>query len=201
VTIFILKHLHWGYWILFGCYLYAMIYRSIKVRTVYKAARSYGSTGMVSGEWRSFDILLQQVKETYRQGMVDAAENRIDEIWIQFRSQVSSHIEAVRGYVNALILWGFAGTLFGSFMALFQMGQVLTQSSVSARIAGTAGILRDALSLAMITSLVASVIAAIAITWLCVEIQSRWVTGVASILNDSIFKVYKSTPQVTDIKD
>ena len=64
---------------------------------------------------------------------------RIDEIWIQFRAKVASHPEAVRGYVSALILWGFAGTLFGSFMALFQMGEALTQPSVSARITGRSG--------------------------------------------------------------
>ena len=158
MTIFILKHLHWCYWLLFGGYLYAMIYRSIKVRTIYKAAKSNNPNKVFVREWKIFDELLKQAKEAYQAGIKEAAENRIDEIWIQFRARVSSHPEAVRGYVSALILWGFAGTLFGSFMALFQMGQALTQPSVSARIAGTAGILRDALSLAMITSLVASVI-------------------------------------------
>ena len=191
MTIFILKNLHWGYLLLFTGYLFAIIYRSVKVWSIYSIGRSYIGDNTGAMKWPPFDELFGQAQEAYENGITEAADNRIDEIWIQFQAQVGSYQETVKGYVNALILWGFAGTLFGSFMALFQMGETLTQPSVSARIAGTAGVLRDALSLAMLTSLLASVIGALAITFLCSGLQAKWVNGVASLLNDRIYRIFQ----------
>jgi len=165
---------------------------------VYSAGREYEPDSPTSPEWEQFDGLLHQARTEYHFGNTEAAENRIDEIWIQFRSKVSSHPEAVSGYVNALILLGFAGTLFGSFMALFEMGGVLTRASVVERIAGTAGILRDALSLAMLTSLVSSAIGCAVITYLCLGFLNRWVNRTASILNEQIYRIYETDTQSKD---
>ena len=192
MTIFILKNLHWAWWILIGGYLLAMIHRSVKLWFTYNEGRNYPKPELSTSEWQQFDNLLGQVRNAYNAGNKEAAENRIDEIWNQYYASIVASKESISGYVNALILWGFAGTLFGSFMALFQMGNALTLPSVSARIAGTAGILRDALSLAMLTSLLSSIIGAVVITFLCSGFLNRWIHRIASILNDQIHEIQVS---------
>jgi hypothetical protein len=191
MTFFIIKHLHWGYWLLYSAYLFIIINKMTRVWAIYSAGCDYKTSRARTPEWKMFDNLIFQAREAYREGNKDAADNRIDELWIQFRATISSLSDSVSGYINAVILWGFAGTLFGSFVALFQMGEALVQPSVSARIAGTAGILRDSLSLAMLTSLLSSIIGAIAITFMCSGIQSKWINGIASILNNQVYDILK----------
>jgi len=89
----------------------------------------------------------------------------IDAIWSEVECHVSVHFTAVNGYVNTLILVGFAGTIFGSIGAFNEMFQGLAKGETAAIV--FVGSWNNGLATALYTSLGAAAIGGIMITIVC----------------------------------
>lgn len=92
----------------------------------------------------------------------------IDAIWADFDGRISSCSTTLNGYVSALVLVGFAGTICGSIGAFREMfkgladGRAATEAFLASWNSG--------LSTALYTSLGSATIGAVIITLIC----SRW---------------------------
>ena len=89
----------------------------------------------------------------------------VDAIWSEVECRVSVHFTAINGYVNTLILVGFAGTIFGSIGAFNEMFQGLARGETAAIV--FAGSWNNGLATALYTSLGAAAIGGIMITVVC----------------------------------
>ena len=113
--------------------------------------------------WFLDDLLKHlEKKTTAGAGSVDAI---IDAVWAEVECRVTSHFTALNGYVNTLILVGFAGTIFGSIGAFNEMFQGLAEGGP------VTGVFMDSwnngLASALYTSLGAAVIGGVMVTLLC----------------------------------
>jgi hypothetical protein len=92
----------------------------------------------------------------------------IDAIWIEVEGRVSIHFSALQGYVNTLVLVGFAGTIFGAIGAFNEMFQGLAggQEATTVFVASW----NNGLATALYTSLGAAAIGSVVITL----VGSRW---------------------------
>lgn len=115
--------------------------------------------------------LLDRLKEV-RSGR----EALIDAIWIEVDGRVSSHFSALHGYVNTLILVGFAGTIFGSIGAFDEMFRRLAQGQQAAKVFAASW--TGGLGTALYTSLGAAAIGGVLTSLLC----SRFLAGRAKRL-------------------
>ena len=110
------------------------------------------------------DDLLKHLenKITSGAGSVDAI---IDAIWAEVECRVTANFTALNGYVNTLILVGFAGTIFGSIGAFNEMFRGLAEGGP------VTGVFMDSwnngLASALYTSLGAAVIGGVMVTLLC----------------------------------
>ncbi len=86
-------------------------------------------------------------------GSVDSI---IDAIWSEVDCRVSVHFTALNGYVNSLILVGFAGTIFGSIGAFNEMFSGLARGEAASRVFMAAW--NSGLATALYTSLGAAAI-------------------------------------------
>ena len=93
------------------------------------------------------------------------AESIGDAIWSELEGRLTVHFTAVNGYINTLILIGFAGTIFGSIGAFNEMFQGLARGGEAAHV--FAGAWNHGLATALYTSLVAAVIGGGLITTIC----------------------------------
>jgi hypothetical protein len=89
----------------------------------------------------------------------------VDAIWSEVECQVSVHLTALNGYVNTLILVGFAGTIFGSIGAFNEMFQGLARGETAAVVFVESW--NNGLATALYTSLGAAAIGGPMITLLC----------------------------------
>ena len=92
------------------------------------------------------------------------AEPLIEAIWNEIDCRISIHFTSINGYVNTLILVGFAGTIFGSIGAFNQMFQGLAIGKAAAEVFSDAW--SHGLGTALYTSLGSAVIGGITITFL-----------------------------------
>lgn len=92
------------------------------------------------------------------------AESMVDSIWNEIDCRISIHFTAINGYVNTLILVGFAGTIFGSIGAFNQMFQGLALGKAAAEVFSDAW--NQGLGTALYTSLGAALIGGITLTFL-----------------------------------
>jgi hypothetical protein len=88
----------------------------------------------------------------------------IDAIWSEVDCRVSVHFTAINGYVNTLILVGFAGTIFGSIGAFNEMFAGLARDEAAAKVFAAAW--QNGLATALYTSLGAAAIGGTVITLL-----------------------------------
>jgi len=95
----------------------------------------------------------------------NSSNSVIDAIWSELECRVSVHFSALHGYVNTLILVGFAGTIFGSIGAFNKMFQGLAQGEAAAIV--FVGSWNNGLATALYTSLGAASIGGSLITLLC----------------------------------
>ena len=105
-----------------------------------------------------------------------SADAVADAIWFELDSQVSVHFAALNGYINTLILFGFAGTIFGSIGAFNTMFQGMAEGMAAEAV--FAGSWNNGLATALYTSLGAATIGGSMITLLC----SRFLSGRAKRL-------------------
>ncbi len=97
-------------------------------------------------------------------GCTDSIDPIVDAIWSEVECQVSVHFSALNGYVNTLILVGFAGTIFGSIGAFNEMFQGLARGETAAVV--FVGSWNNGLATALYTSLGAAAIGGSVITLL-----------------------------------
>ncbi len=88
----------------------------------------------------------------------------IDAIWSEVDCRVSVHFTAINGYVNTLILVGFAGTIFGSIGAFNEMFAGLARDEAASKVFAAAW--QNGLATALYTSLGAAAIGGTVITLL-----------------------------------
>jgi len=93
------------------------------------------------------------------------AESIIDAIWSEVDCRVTVHFMALNGYINTLILIGFAGTIFGSIGAFNEMFQGLARGESAALVFAASW--NNGLATALYTSLGAAGIGGILVTVLC----------------------------------
>ncbi|BBO92960.1 hypothetical protein [Desulfosarcina ovata] len=89
----------------------------------------------------------------------------IDVIWTEVDCHVSVHFTALHGYVNTLILIGFAGTIFGSIGAFNEMFQGLAGGQAASVVFAASW--NNGLATALYTSLGAAVMGGLTVTLLC----------------------------------
>jgi hypothetical protein len=89
----------------------------------------------------------------------------IDAIWSEVDCKISIHFTALNGYVNTLILIGFAGTIFGSIGAFNEMFQGLAHGEPAATVFVASW--NHGLATALYTSLGAAAIGGTVITIIC----------------------------------
>ncbi len=97
-----------------------------------------------------------------------AREAVIDAVWSEVEGRIGIHFQALNGYVNTLILIGFAGTIFGSIGAFNQMFAGLARGETATVVFAAAW--NSGLATALYTSLGAGIIGGLVVT----VIYSRW---------------------------
>lgn len=106
-----------------------------------------------------------------------ARETLIDAIWIEVDRHIDGHFRALSGYVNTLILVGFAGTIFGAIGAFDKMFRLLARGEETAEVFAASW--TGGLGTALYTSLGAAAIGGVLTTLLC----SRFLAGRARRLD------------------
>ena len=89
-------------------------------------------------------------------------ESLIDAIWSEVEGRIGIHFTALNGYVNTLILIGFAGTIFGSIGAFNEMFTGLARGETATVVFAAAW--NHGLATALYTSLGAGVIGGLMVT-------------------------------------
>jgi len=177
---------------IFMTYLYLIIRR---LTTLYDLLRQVSNEDELQFEPLShgtpFDFLeplFLKLKQTVVSG-AGRPDEVIEAISSELDRRVSAHFTALSGYVNTLILFGFAGTIFGSIGAFNEMFQGLADGTPAAKV--FVGSWNNGLATALYTSLGAAVIGGMLTTM----INSRFMMGRAkrleTILNLQIDTVIK----------
>ncbi len=147
---------------IFLIYIYLMISR---LTIIYDYLRSV-SMGDESyqeevGERDSLNFLKPFFRRLKRSATA-GRESVIEAIWSEFEGRIGIHFSALNGYVNALILIGFAGTIFGSIGAFNEMFTGLARGETATVVFAAAW--NSGLATALYTSLGAGVIGALVVT-------------------------------------
>jgi len=110
------------------------------------------------------DHLLKRLAKATASG-TGSRDPVVDAIWSELECRTTVHFTALNGYVNTLILVGFAGTIFGSIGAFNEMFKGLAQGEAAAVV--FVGSWNNGLATALYTSLGAAAIGGSMITVLC----------------------------------
>jgi hypothetical protein len=111
---------------------------------------------------------LERLFERLRRAVLSGAGSEdavIDAIWCEVDCRISVHFTALNGYVNTLILIGFAGTIFGSIGAFNEMFQGLATGRAASAVFVSSW--NSGLATALYTSLGAAAIGGTVVTVLC----------------------------------
>ena len=137
--------------------------------------------------------LFLQLKQTIVSG-AGRPDEMIEAISSELDRRISLQFTELSGYVNTLILFGFAGTIFGSIGAFNEMFQGLAEGVPAAKV--FVGSWNNGLATALYTSLGAAVIGGLLTT----VINSRFMMGRAkrleTILNLQINAVIKEAQMI-----
>jgi len=143
-------------------YIYLMIHRLILIydylRTVESPSRDYREA---VGERACLDFL-KPLFQRLRHSRGPAREAVIDAVWSEIEGQIGIHFQALNGYVNTLILIGFAGTIFGSIGAFNEMFSGLAKGESATMVFAAAW--NSGLATALYTSRGAGVIGGLVVT-------------------------------------
>jgi hypothetical protein len=153
---------------IFLIYLYLMIRRLTELYDYLRFVPKLNTdTARSVGKAKALDfleILMERFARTvslnhgYSQPIIDA-------IWSEVDCRISIHFTALNGYVNTLILIGFAGTIFGSIGAFNEMFQGLAQGEPASSVFVASW--NHGLATALYTSLGAAAIGGTVITLIC----------------------------------
>ncbi len=167
-----MKFMHWlvsNFGLFFGplflLYIFFMIKRII---VLHDLLRHVPGKVTMESESDSLFAFLSPLFSRLRQAVTSGSgshEPVIDAIWSEIDSRIGVHFVAVNGYVNTLILLGFAGTIFGSIGAFNEMFQGLARGENGAAVFAASW--NNGLATALYTSLGAAVIGGCMVTVLC----------------------------------
>lgn len=115
-------------------------------------------------------------------------ESRIEQLWIEYEERVQVHFSAINGYIYALILWGFTGTIWGTIQTFSKMGESLFQKDVKAAEALSAA-LQGGLNIALYTSLAAATIGAVMVTYIYSKYMFEKSKRLESEINSEICRI------------
>ena len=104
---------------------------------------------------KPFFSRLKRSAATSREAVIDA-------IWSEVEGRIGIHFAALNGYVNTIILVGFAGTIFGSIGAFNEMFTGLARGETATVVFAAAW--NSGLATALYTSLGAGVIGGLVVT-------------------------------------
>ncbi len=153
---------------IFMAYLFLMIRRLIVLYDFLRRVPSgEQSTPVYVGRSNALDFLermFQRLRKAVRSD-TGSEESVIDAIWSEVECRISIHFTALNGYVNTLILVGFAGTIFGSIGAFNEMFQGLAGGRAATAVFVSSW--NNGLATALYTSLGAAAIGGTVVTILC----------------------------------
>jgi hypothetical protein len=157
-----LKNFGFFFGIVFLFYIYLMIHRLILIydylRTVKAGAPNYRQRVGKKACLAFLEPLFQRLRESEGAGR----EAVVDAIWSEIEGSIGIHFQALNGYVNTLILIGFAGTIFGSIGAFNEMFAGLAKGQSATMVFAAAW--NSGLATALYTSLGAGVIGGLVVT-------------------------------------
>jgi len=151
--------------LVFLFYIYLIIRRLTSLYDFLRhVPRGDGPTDLRADHSRALHFiapLLDRLTQSVAAGR-SGTESLVDAIWNEIDCRISIHFSAINGYVNTLILVGFAGTIFGSIGAFNQMFQGLALGKAAAEVFSDAW--NQGLGTALYTSLGAAMIGGITLT-------------------------------------
>ncbi|WP_169829424.1 MotA/TolQ/ExbB proton channel family protein [Desulfatibacillum aliphaticivorans] len=115
------------------------------------------------------DLLPIEPGVNYHQSWVDSC---VDQVWLEYETEISSQVASIGGVVNSAILLGFFGTIYGTIFAFQEMTKALSTQNVVATQAISQAF-EGGLNTALLTSLLSSAIGAVIIFFLAVRTQPR----------------------------
>ncbi len=154
--------------VIFMAYLFLMIRRLIVLYDFLRLVPSGEQSSPVyvgrSNTLAFLERMFQRLRKAIRSG-TGSEESVIDAIWSEVECRISVHFTALNGYVNTLILVGFAGTIFGSIGAFNEMFQGLGGGRAATEVFVSSW--NNGLATALYTSLGAAAIGGTVVTLLC----------------------------------
>ena len=182
---------------LFMTYLYLMIRRLTALydllRQVSNADQPHFEPLGSGGPLDFLEPLFSQLKQTVVSG-AGRPDEVIEAISSELDRRVSVHFTALSGYVNTLILFGFAGTIFGSIGAFNEMFQGLAEGVPAAKV--FVGSWNNGLATALYTSLGAAAIGGLLTTLINSRFMMSRAKRLETILNLQIFAVMKEAQMI-----
>lgn len=124
------------------------------------------------------DPLFQRLRRSSHKPAV--TDSLIDAIWAEVDSRIGIHFTALQGYVNTLVLVGFAGTICGAIGAFNEMFQGLAGGQAATTVFVDSW--NNGLATALYTSLGAAGIGAVVMTL----VGSRWLMQRAKYLEQVV---------------
>jgi hypothetical protein len=173
---------------------------AIRVVKIYSALRyvkpgeeSQSNSRVGSLLKREFDLL----RIACRKENTILIENRIEQLWLEYEKKVQVHFSAINGYVYALILWGFTGTIWGTIQTFSRMGESLFQTDVKAAEALSAA-LQGGLNIALFTSLAAATIGAVMVTYIYSKYMYEKSKHLEADINEEICRIVEREETVPE---
>jgi hypothetical protein len=153
---------------IFLLFLYLMIRRLTVLYDVLRKVPPRDDYSFNTVEFRTalkfLDHLFMRLSKAVASG-TGSRDSVVDAIWSELECRVTVHFTALNGYVNTLILVGFAGTIFGSIGAFNEMFKGLAQGEAASVVFVSSW--NNGLATALYTSLGAAAIGGSMITLLC----------------------------------
>ncbi len=185
---YLIQNLGFIFTLIFLFYLCLMSIRLIKIfnvlRYVQKEKEPNPDSKITQLFKREFEFLIKACSSKNH----ILIESRIEQLWIKYEERVQVHFSAINGYIYALILWGFTGTIWGTIQTFSRMGNSLFQKDVKAAEALSAA-LQGGLNIALYTSLAAATIGAVMVTYLYSKYMFEKSKRLESEINSEICRI------------
>jgi len=150
---------------LFLGYIFLVIRRLVHLYDILRYLRAGSSE---AGQALGFlDPLFTRLRQATAR-RVASIDPVVDAIWAEVDGRVAVHFSALQGYVNTLVLVGFAGTICGAIGAFNEMFNGLAEGQAATEVFVASW--NNGLATALYTSLGAAAIGALVITL----VGSRW---------------------------
>ncbi|MBW1854369.1 MAG: MotA/TolQ/ExbB proton channel family protein [Deltaproteobacteria bacterium] len=187
---FLVKNLGFIFTIIFLFYICLIAIRVVKL---YNVLRYIDDNKKVNpSSLRFLKDQFQMLQEACKTSYNLLIENRIEQIWIEYENKIQTHFSAINGYIYSLILWGFTGTIWGTIKAFSKMGEKLFEKDLAAAEALSSA-LQGGLNIALYTSLVASTIGAIMVTYIYSKYMYQKAKRLEANINDEMYRIISQT--------